>query len=73
LIIPYYIIARVLTPGYTGCDMSDRGNLIVCFFPFCSYYALPLLVIIICYTNLAMYVIRTGRTMAEHMDTVRHD
>ena len=70
LIIPYHIISRVLTPGYTACGMNEHENLIVCFFPFCSYYAVPLIVIIVCYTNLAMHVVRTGQKLADHMDTV---
>ncbi len=50
--------------------MNEHKNLIVCFFPFCSYYALPLIVIIVCYTNLALYVVKAGRQMADHIDTV---
>ncbi|CAF3789044.1 unnamed protein product [Adineta steineri] len=69
LIIPYHIISRVLIPNSTACGMNEHGSLIVCLFPFCSYYAVPLLVIIVCYTNLAMHVIKTGRTMADHMNT----
>ena len=70
VIIPYHIITRWLTPGYTACGMNDHENLFVCFFPFCTYYAIPLVVITVCYTKLALYVIRTGRTMADHMNTV---
>ena len=73
LIIPYHIISRLLTPGYTACGMNEHENLFICFFPFCSYYAIPLVVIIVCYTNLAMHVIRSGRSMAGHMDTVRDE
>ncbi|UJR28626.1 hypothetical protein I4U23_009859 [Adineta vaga] len=69
MIIPYHIISRVLVPNRTACGMNEHENLIVCFVPFCSYYAIPLLVIIICYTKLALYVIKTGRKMAGHMDT----
>jgi hypothetical protein len=70
MIIPYHIISRVLVSGYNACGMTEHGSLIVCFFTFCSYYAIPLLVIIVCYTNLAMYVVKTGRKMANHMDPV---
>jgi hypothetical protein len=70
LILPYHVISRVLIPGYTACGMNEHENIIVCLFPFCSYYAIPLVVIIVCYTNLAMHVVRAGRTMADHMSTV---
>jgi hypothetical protein len=70
LIVPYHIISRVLTPGHTACGMNEHENIIVCFFPFCSYYAIPLIIIIVCYTNLAMHVVKTGRQMADHMNTV---
>ena len=70
LIIPYHIILRLLTNDYTACGMNEHENLFVCLFPFCSYYAVPLIVIIVCYTKLALHVIRAGRTMAGHMDTV---
>jgi len=50
--------------------MNEHKNLIVCFFSFCSYYAIPLIVIIVCYTNLALYVVKAGRQMADHIDTV---
>ena len=71
LIIPYHIILRLLTPDYSACGMNEHENLFVCLFPFGSYYAVPLIVIIVCYTKLALHVIKTGRTMAGHMDTVR--
>ena len=71
VIIPYHIITRRLTPGYTACGMNDHANPFVCFFPFCTYYAIPLAVITVCYTKLALYVMRTGRTMADHLNTVR--
>ncbi|CAM4865628.1 unnamed protein product [Rotaria socialis] len=69
LIIPYHTVSRVLTPDYNDCGLNEHQNLVVCFFPFCSYYAIPLLVIIVCYTNLALHVIRTSRKMAGHVNT----
>jgi hypothetical protein len=50
--------------------MNEHENLIVCFFPFGSYYAIPLIVIIVCYTNLALHVVKSGRQMTHHMTTV---
>jgi hypothetical protein len=70
LIIPYYIVSRVLKSDFSACGMNENQKLIICFFPFCSYYAIPLIVIIVCYTNLALHVIRTGRQMADRMNTV---
>lgn len=72
LIIPYHITSRLLNPNYTTCGVNEHENMFVCLFPFCSYYAVPLIVIIVCYSKLALHVIRTSRTMAGHMeDTVR--
>lgn len=70
LIIPYHLISRIVTPDYTVCGMNEHGNIIVCLFPFCSYYAILLIIIIVCYTNLALYVTRTGQQMADYMDKV---
>ncbi|CAF1162280.1 unnamed protein product [Rotaria sp. Silwood1] len=69
LIIPYHVISRLLTSANTTCGMNEHENLIVCLFPFCSYYAIPLVVIIVCYTNLALHVIRTSRKMVGYMNT----
>lgn len=71
LIIPYHIVSRILAPGnHTACGIGEHQNFIVCLIPFCSYYAIPLIVIIVCYTNLAMHVVKTGRQMADHMNAV---
>ena len=43
------------------CGVNDHRNFLVCFLIFCSYYAIPLLIIIICYTKLAIHVIRSNR------------
>ncbi|CAF0733839.1 unnamed protein product [Rotaria sordida] len=69
LIIPYHVVSRVLTSASIACGMAEHENLIVCLFPFCSYYAIPLIVIIVCYTNLALHVIRTSRKMADIVNT----
>lgn len=52
------------------CDMNDQKNFLICLFVFCSYYATPLMVIIICYTKLAIHVIRSNRTVANRMHKV---
>ncbi|CAF0843697.1 unnamed protein product [Adineta ricciae] len=70
LIIPYHIISHLLVPNLKSCSVNEHENLVVCFIPFCSYYAIPLLIIIICYTNLALHVIKSSRKMAGHMNTV---
>lgn len=70
LIVPYHIISHVLTSDSPVCGMNEHKNLIICFFPFCSYYAIPLIIIIVCYTNLALHVMKSGRQMADHIDAV---
>ncbi|CAF4436838.1 unnamed protein product [Rotaria sp. Silwood2] len=69
LIIPYHVVSRLLTQAHTACGMNEHENLIVCLFPFCSYYAVPLVVIIVCYTNLALHVIRASRKMTGYANT----
>ncbi len=66
LIVPYHLI----TTNIKTCGVNDHKNFLVCFLIFCSYYAIPLLIIIVCYTKLAMYVIQSNRLIISQMNTV---
>ncbi len=68
LIIPYHFVTSTLEL----CGISDHHNFVVCFLIFCSYYAIPLLIIIVCYTKLAMHVIQSHRLVLNQMNTVRN-
>ena len=70
LIIPYHIVSHMVTSNWDNCAVNDHKNFLVCFLVFCSYYAIPLIIIIVCYTKLAMHVIQSNRLIASHMNTV---
>ncbi|CAF1288909.1 unnamed protein product [Rotaria sordida] len=69
LIIPYHIVSRMFTSNSNTCGLNDHKSFTICFLVFCSYYALPLFIIIVCYTKLAMHVIRSNRLIAIRMNT----
>ncbi|CAF0881255.1 unnamed protein product [Rotaria sp. Silwood1] len=69
LIIPYHIILHMYTSNSNTCGLNDHENFAVCFLVFCSYYALPLFIIIVCYTKLAMHIIKSNRLIAINMNT----
>ena len=70
LIVPYHIVSHALTSGSGICGMNAHENFIICFSRFCSYYAIPLIIIIVCYTNLALHVVKSGRQMVDHIEAV---
>ena len=67
LIIPYHLISHSLAPNSRACGVNNHENFLVCFFVFCSYYAIPLMIIIICYSKLAAHVIRSNQLITSHM------
>ena len=69
LIFPYHIVLHKVTSNFT-CSGNNHSNFLVCFVIFCSYYALPLFIIIVCYTKLAMHVMQSNRLIASQMKNV---
>ena len=70
LLIFYHIISHSLSPSFKACSQKDHNNFLVGFLVFCSYYAVPLMIIIVCYTKLALHVRQSNRLLASHMDPV---
>ncbi|CAF3974753.1 unnamed protein product, partial [Rotaria magnacalcarata] len=66
LIVPFHIIFHRATSNVT-CGGNNHSNFLVCFAIFSSYYALPLFIIIVCYTKLAMHVMQSNRLTASQM------
>ncbi|CAF0941958.1 unnamed protein product [Adineta steineri] len=69
LIVPYHITSHVMSSNLKTCGVNDQKNFLVCFLVFCSYYAVPLLIIIVCYTKLAMHVMQSNRTIVNQMNS----
>lgn len=69
LIIPYYIFRA----NRHTCDLNDDRNFLICSLIFSIYYAIPLLVIIICYTKLAKHVIESNRLLIKQIVTVKRE
>ncbi|CAF3459139.1 unnamed protein product [Rotaria socialis] len=63
LIVPYHIISHRTTSNLS-CGSNNHSSFLVCFVIFSSYYALPLFIIIVCYTKLAMHVMQSSRLTA---------
>ncbi|CAF0979606.1 unnamed protein product [Adineta ricciae] len=68
LIVPYHIILHVIASNSKTCGPDSYENFLVCFLVFCSYYAIPLVIIIVCYTKLAMHVIQSNQLIANHLN-----
>ena len=72
LVIFYHIISHSLPSSFKACSANGHNNFLVGFLVFRSYYALPLMIISVCYTKLALHVKRSNRLLASHMDPVSY-
>jgi len=63
----------MITTNLKTCGVNDHKNFLLCFLIFCSYYAIPLVIIIVCYTKLAMHVLKSNRCILNQMNSVGID
>ncbi|UJR20905.1 hypothetical protein I4U23_024014 [Adineta vaga] len=68
-IVPYHFVLYIVASNYRTCGGNNHDNFLVCFLVFSSYYAIPLVIIIVCYTKLAMHVIQSNQLIASHLNT----
>ncbi|CAF0969521.1 unnamed protein product [Didymodactylos carnosus] len=65
-IIPFDKLARASVQRTSKhCGVDSEQSVISCLITLCSYYAIPLAIIIICYSKLLLYVIENSKSMAE--------
>lgn len=67
-VFPYTSLSSSLANNSTDdCSVSSHHPLFAsCFFPFCAYYLLPLVIIAMCYTRLFFHMRRSSKTITRH-------
>ena len=64
---PYTSLSSVSNNSLDDCSVSLHHPLFAsCFFPFCAFYLLPLVIIAMCYTRLFFHMKRSSKTITRH-------